>query len=389
MTEWGAVDGATVVAPAVAQSLLERAVAADPANPLLCLKLADLHLDRFDFTAAAPRLEQALRLDPTLPGAAERLARCRNAMGLHHQALEALAARGAAPHFERGIALRGLDLVAEAEAEFRALLAADPGHRHACRMLCKLLRKAGRDDELLETCERLAAAGVDHTQLLYDWGWALAQAGDTPKARSLLFDRARVVECALPVPQGFADIASFNAALAEEILGNPYPISDFPLDEANRGSSRVHSLFAGRRPEIVRQLLDSVQALVESQSVEPLGDFDPWARARPRTAHLKAWGLLQRGGEYEEWHIHRGGWMSGVYYVRVPGLVSAEGEGRGCIEYGAPPAQARRMREFVPEWRYQPREGMVLLAPSHFPHRTIPSGFDEYRISFAFDVVPD
>jgi hypothetical protein len=30
-----------------------------------------------------------------------------------------------------------------------------------------------------------------------------------------------------------------------------------------------------------------------------------------------------------------------------------------------------------------------LLAPSHYHHRTIPSGAGTPRISFAFDVVPD
>ena len=33
-------------------------------------------------------------------------------------------------------------------------------------------------------------------------------------------------------------------------------------------------------------------------------------------------------------------------------------------------------------------EGQLLLAPSHYAHRTIPSKIDRHRISFAFDVVP-
>jgi hypothetical protein len=32
---------------------------------------------------------------------------------------------------------------------------------------------------------------------------------------------------------------------------------------------------------------------------------------------------------------------------------------------------------------------MLILAPSHYHHRTIPNGLDEYRVSFAFGVVPD
>jgi hypothetical protein len=47
------------------------------------------------------------------------------------------------------------------------------------------------------------------------------------------------------------------------------------------------------------------------------------------------------------------------------------------------------MPDLAPARRYLPREGMLLLAPSHYQHRTIPSGAGEYRISVAFDVVPD
>jgi hypothetical protein len=32
---------------------------------------------------------------------------------------------------------------------------------------------------------------------------------------------------------------------------------------------------------------------------------------------------------------------------------------------------------------------MLLLAPSYYQHRTIPSGVDRHRISVAFDVVPE
>ena len=80
--------------------------------------------------------------------------------------------------------------------------------------------------------------------------------------------------------------------------------------------------------------------------------------------------------------------MSGVYYVQVPACVSAGGAGPGCIEFGPPTALARGEPGFVPVQRHEPREGRLLLAPSHYAHRTIPTGAAEHRISFAFDVVP-
>lgn len=389
MIRWNISDRADLAAPTAASTLLEQAIAARPANAMLRLKRAHLELDRYDFAAAAGSLEGALALDRDLAGARPRLARCYNALGRHRDALDALAGTDG-PQFERALALIRLGLDPEAELELRALLDSDPGHRPACRQLGKLLRRSGRIAELLDLCRSLHARGASHAQLFYVWGTALALGDREEEARAILFDRARVAELALPVPEGFADIADFNAALAEEILGNPNRLSDFPIgDEANRGSSRVHALFAGRRPELVRSLLHALQALVAAHAPPRRAGFDPWIDARPARAHLKAWGLIQRGGDYEEWHSHPGGWMSGVYYVQVPGCVTADGAGPGCIEFGPPTALARERPDYVPVWRHPPRAGHLLLAPSHYAHRTIPTGAAEHRISFAFDVIPE
>lgn len=385
---WGPADSVDLAAPAAAGGLLRQAIALRPGNALLRLKLADLELDRYDFAAASRSLETALNLQPDLAGVRPRLARCYNALGRHDDALAALA-EVEGPAFERALAFVRLGHEPRAERELRGLLDLDPGHRPACRQLSKILRRSGRIAELLDLCESLHERGAAHAQILSVWGTALALHGRDEEARAILFDRARIADLALPVPDGFADIANFNAALAEELLGNPYRLSDFPVeDEANRGSSRVHALFAGRRPELVQKLLDSLQTLIDAQATPRRGAFDPWAGARPARAHLKAWGLIQRGGDYEEWHSHPGGWMSGVYYVKVPACVTAEGSGPGCIEFGPSTSLARQRPDLVPVWRHAPREGRLLLAPSHYSHRTIPSGADEHRISFAFDVVP-
>jgi tetratricopeptide (TPR) repeat protein len=385
---WRAPAREHVAPPAAVFALLQSALAAEPRRTALHVTLAHYHLDRFDFAAAATSLEVALRLEPGLPHIKGLLASCFNVGGDHQRALDILAEEGEA-HQERGIALAGLGRSAEAQGEFQAVLEADPDNRQACRRLCKALRAAGRFRELLDTCEALAARGVCHTQLLYDWGIALALNGEDDRARAILFDPARVVRRNLPAPEGWAEPHSFNAAFADELLASPYWLTDFSTEEAaNRGSSRLHTLLAGRRPELVRALLARLQEAVDGLDIAPKAAFDPWAAARPHAARLQAWGLIQRGGDHEEWHLHRDGWVSGVYYVRVPTVVTAEGRGRGCIEFGPPGALAKLRPDFTGSLRIAPSEGMLLLAPSHYPHRTIPTGTDDHRISFAFDVAP-
>ncbi|MGZ8312221.1 MAG: 2OG-Fe(II) oxygenase family protein [Allosphingosinicella sp.] len=386
---WGAPIPENVGPPAVVRALLEKALAATPDNAILHARLGYLHLDRKDHAAAAAEFEAALRLGDAPHQVRSELARCYNYLHRHADVPDLLATDEKAS-FERGRALMELGDPATAESEFRAVLTDNPDHAQACRLLCRLLRRSDRVEELVGACEELAARGADNGQLLYNWGWALALAGEPERARRLMFDPERVETIDLPVPAGFADMAAFNDALADEILTNPNKVSEFPVeDEANRGSRRVDNLFTGRRPGLIEQLLRSIENAVAAYVPTPRDGFDPWPSARPEAARLRPWGLVQRGGEYEEGHIHPGGWLSGVYYVRVPSAVSASGDGRGCIEFGPPSRLAETMPGIAPIRRYLPREGMLLLAPSHFQHRTIPSGVDEDRISIAFDVVPD
>ncbi|HEX8379931.1 MAG TPA: putative 2OG-Fe(II) oxygenase [Allosphingosinicella sp.] len=386
---WSPADCEGVAPPAIAAALLRRGIEASPDNPVLLAKLAGVQLSRYDFEGAAANLEAALRLRQADCDLRLRLAGVLNVLGRHEEALDLLAA-DPLPRHDRGLALEALGRAGQAEAEYRAVLKDEPHDRVACRKLCRMLRGSGRRAELLETCEGLHGRGVRHTQLVSDWGIALALNGKAEAARAILVDRGRIREVRLPVPEGWDSLESFNAALAGEILANPYPVSDVPTPEAaNRGSSRVHHLLAGKAPAMIRALLRTLERVVEAEAPPRRGPFDPWAEARPRAARLQAWGLVQRSGDYEEWHIHRDGWLSGVYYVQVPGSVSAEAEGRGCIEYGPPSAVARAAPGLVAVQRYRPSEGMLLLAPSHYPHRTIPTGAPTHRISFAFDVVPD
>jgi tetratricopeptide (TPR) repeat protein len=386
---WGTPLPDQVARPTVLRPLLERAVAANPDNGLLREKLAYLHLDRFDFAAAAASFEAALALEPKPDHARLPLARCYNMMGRPGEALHLLEAV-ATPVYERGLALMLLGDLVSAEREFRGILALDADHRDACRKLCRLLRRSGREGEIAELCEALAERGARNAQLLYNWGWGLALTGDSIRARRLLFEPERVFRTEFPVPEGFAGTAEFNDALAEEILTNPHRLVDFPEEEeANRGSKRVDNLFTGRRPELIELLMRSVERIVAALAPTVRDGFDPWPGARPAAARLRPWGLLQRGDDYEAQHIHSGGWLSGVYYVRVPRCVSEGMDGRGCIEFGPPRRLAEAVPDAAPTCQFVPQEGLLLLSPSHYPHRTIPSLVQEDRITIAFDVVPD
>ena len=383
--QWGRPLPERVGQPAIVRRLLETALAAEPARAALHVKLAHVHLDQLDYRGAAECLERAIALEPAEAQARLLLARCYNMLGRSPDALH-VAAPVDGHQFERAAAFAELGDPA-AEAELRHVLADDPNHSPACRLLGRLLRRAERHEELVALCEDLFTRGGSSAQLLYIWGVALALTGDHMRARRLMFDPAHIVRMPLSVPDGFASIDAFNTALAAELLDSPNQISEFPAEiEANRGSRRVDNLFVGRRPDLIGLLVGSFQQMAAAYRPTQRAGFDPWPQLRPVRARLRPWGLLQRNHAYEAGHIHPLGWLSGVYYVRVPKGISASDEGPGCLAFG-PPGVVRT--EGAPMSRYEPREGMLLLAPSHYEHWTIPSGLNEERISIAFDVIPE
>jgi hypothetical protein len=83
-------------------------------------------------------------------------------------------------------------------------------------------------------------------------------------------------------------------------------------------------------------------------------------------------------------HVHQG-WLSGVFYVRVP----AEKENdAGNIEFTLRGYDLPVIRDDFPSRIVTTKPGRLVLFPSSLPHRIFPFVGNEERISIAFDVVP-
>jgi hypothetical protein len=104
------------------------------------------------------------------------------------------------------------------------------------------------------------------------------------------------------------------------------------------------------------------------------------------TMELESWALVMDGSGFEDWHIHAGAWLSGVYYVRMP---TCEPDGNtGCIGFGALPTMARLRGCAIPKWTIAPEPGSMILFPSYFAHRTWPTGSADMCISIAVNALP-
>lgn len=193
-----------------------------------------------------------------------------------------------------------------------------------------------------------------------------------------LLDYARHVQSLrVAPPEGFATMAAFDDAMADAIGAL---IDEDPGPGAGTliGGMRLDDSF-----DLPRLLAGGLRDLIGRAANAYLGPRDPDLR-RPRF-HITSWANRMRAGDHELPHIHESGWISGVYYPRLPALDPAAEAGRlafGDHHFGAPVPP-------LPTLTVMPEQGALILFPSYLYHRTIPFAGPGDRISVAFDIAGD
>ena len=103
----------------------------------------------------------------------------------------------------------------------------------------------------------------------------------------------------------------------------------------------------------------------------------------PSEKHLHAWHVILKQQGFQTPHIHAGGWLSGVVYLKV---VPHLGKNEGAIELSLNGELFSDSNS--PKLIHEPDAGDIILFPSSLHHRTIPFTSNEDRISIAFDLMP-
>ena len=276
--------------------------------------------------------------------------------------------------------------VRAAEEHLKEALELAPGNKDAYKRLARLYMD--RDpEEALSFAQGTVQRGIVHARVLGSIPMILTKMGRFDEAREAeAFDEFHLAK-ELAAPAGWSSLKEFNDALADEILNHP-DMRYEKYGQASAKSWRVDDPLLHRS-----RIFPQLQQLVKMQVVnyaEQLSDEDhPLVRARPDHAVLRNWCVVTQGEGHETWHVHQGGWLSGVYYIHVQDHI-ANGTGKaGCISFGM-------SNEFVGdeasalygERIIRPRTGLFMIFPSHSFHRTYPHYGPGHRICFAFDVVP-
>ena len=368
---------------------------------------------------AAGAFSQATRLEPENPASHEQLGLCLSDL---HQSESALQAFQRAVELDEGrlvawVNIGNLEMWRQnlnaSEAAYRRALALKPDIAICHQNLCWVLRRLARYDEAVEAgrqAVRLApenivpynylsfallaadrcAEAIDvcdtslrvdrrNTSALAYKPSALQRANRVDEGRALV-DLDRFVLCDhVNNVSAVDDVAGFNTALADYVLTCPTR----PHDD----TQTVDLLAQPAGPVVALKSVidDAVRHYLAKLPNDP---GHPYLAAKPNAWVLDGWATLLSSMEVQEHHFHQHGWISGVYYLKVPEFIGQHENGNaGFIEFMRFPqfCESGSHSEFA---TFEPYEGMLILFPSYFYHRVVEFPPSERRISFAFNVTP-
>lgn len=371
----------------------EQALELDPANLSALVNLGGL-LVRLDRVIEAEQcFQRALELDPDLAGAHEGLG---FALVRQQRKDEALAA------FERAVALDPNSPIAQANLGglhlaqgrhaaavpcFRKAVALVPGSADLHTNLAVALHAAGALDEALAAYDTALGLDPENARALGAKGLVLQRLGRKSEAAEI-FDYDRLLRSTrLGEVPGYPSVKAFNRALADHVRRHPSLIADRP-GRTTRHGRQTGDLFAEPTGPI-QQLDQAVRAAVAEYFAADEVTGHAFGPRQPERWHINGWATVLNSGGHQAPHNHPSGVVSGVYYAKLPQVIGAgDGSNEGFLEFGRPgeefgsepPAKLRLIR---------PEEGLMVLFPSRFWHRTIAYFSDQSRISIAFDVTPD
>jgi len=333
-----------------------------PGHPPALRRLAGVGVRYGDDDAAAKLLEMALQSEPAYFPARLDLADLKQRTG---------------------------DIEAAARLYAEGLKAAPKPEPARLSNYAAALLKLGRFSEALAATEAHGATGVASANVTAYRAQALWELGRDDEAMALL-DPGRLVFQRKPAPpEGYASLEAFNQDLIAAFEAHPTLTSKWdPTRRAARGGRVTEDIFAPgvERPAAIqafRAMIErEVSALAAEIAAEPGHPF--WGRSPKEPFEIVSWANLMPGQGVQASHIHNLGWLSGVYYSKLPAAIGQD-DHAGWLAFGRP-GYGIPWKRPPPERFIRPEEGMMACFPSYLWHWTEPYEGEDERVSVAFDV---
>ena len=284
------------------------------------------------------------------------------------------------------LALRDERRFDDSVAAFRRAVELVPGESAFWCGLGRTLLEAGHAEQALSVAASYLQQRPGHAGALSLEVLAREALGDADGVQRLLDHDRFVVQRMLPLPEGFADLSSFNLALAAAASTHP-TLHWAPLRHATAAGLHSGSLLIDP-PDAIESLQQALRVAVEDYCrALPTWPEHPFVARQPKSSVFDMWCVVMQRGGHQIPHMHPEAWISGVYYPQLPEVVRSGKGFEGWLAFGEPDRNfPRRLEPRV--LHVQPQEGFLVLFPSYFFHRTIPFDAEGTRISVAFDLIP-
>ncbi len=343
-----------------AVNMLEKAVASDPAFSDGWVNLGVILQNAGDNEAAANAYDRFRTLNPDSPIA----------------------------HFNFANVCQLLKRFEAAVPAYEQALILAPKNPDIWGSLSRASLHLGDWEKAMNAADRALALSPGNTGALAIKSTALLELSRMDDVAELVdFDRL-IEKREFAAPDEYSDLNGFNEALCAHCLAHPTLVYE-PSDNTTMKGHQTGNLSLDSDTGPVGRLLAMIDGAVRDyQSSHPVDRSHPFLAQRPSFWKHDIWATILGSQGHQAPHIHRSGWLSGCYYAKIPDVIAADsGDQAGWIEFGRPQEYLHARAEPLVR-SYQPTEGMIVLFPSYFYHRTKPFESDDKRISIAFDIVP-
>lgn len=353
----------------------------------VCLRLAS------EPVKAALEFRKARKLDPNSPGILANLANClldleepENAIRAYLKALE-LRPDFVPVRAELGQAYHSLGKLQKAVRCYEQVIELDANNGNAHANLASATGELGDFERSLGAAERALSIQNHDPRSMVVKSIALHQLGRDEEAAELV-NPEWIRPFQLEVADGFESVTAFNSALVEHVTTHPTLVFE-PSQHTTKGGQQSDSLLLGEKGP-VGVLEDWIQRCVSVYLNDlPERAEHPYLSHRPSSFRWNVWGTVLDSGGHQTQHIHPGGWVSGAYYAKLPAEMSASSDQHeGWIQFGGAPESWKLQRD-LPLHDIEPQEGLLVLFPSYYYHRTLPFDSETQRVSIAFDAMPE
>jgi hypothetical protein len=192
----------------------------------------------------------------------------------------------------------------------------------------------------------------------------------------------------LEIPDGFDDLDAFNEALHAELEAMHTERPEPPGQTMKGGTQIPGGLFTnptGLTAVLKEKISKALSEYIHSLEKDPDHPFLRYLN--PDFRFSGAWSTILHRSGYDDSHIHNEGWISGVYYIKVPDLPEDRWQaGEGCLQIGEPPRMFVSVRNNA-QRVIRPIPGMAVFIPSYYWHGVRPYEKEAIRHSMAFDVI--